>query len=512
VSSFGFGGTNAHIVVEEAPARSRTEGLPARPCHILTLSARTESAVKNLASRLERHLVEHPEDDLADICFSANAGRSHFARRAAVVVDNKEQLREALAAFAAGQPAQNTVTELRSGQSARKDGPRLAFLFGASSSNFCSAFQLYDTQPVFRAAIDRCSHFLSSYADDSLLARLSSPRNNAERGDSALFALEFALAELWRSWGIEPDAVLGAGVGEYVAAVISGVMSCEDALKLAVERARLLELALHDGELNRMLDEFEAAARGVKYQTPGAPFVSGLTGKVLAEGEIPDADYWRSHILQDVQLEAGIETLAARGYDHFLEVGPPSSLIEIARLRDLEGKATWLSSLESERGGWQSMLASLAALYVRGASIDWKAFDEPYESLKVSLPTYPFERERCWEDPPDAGAQKASKPVNALLGERLNSALPMVQFQSKIGIGTHRYLDDHKVQGSVVFPAAAYLDVSVHGCAHFAVRCFAGIERQRFLSDLQLQFKPERQPRKCGLDAARFGRHAHGGC
>ena len=108
VSSFGFGGTNAHIIVEEAPARSRPEGLPSRPCHILTLSARTESAVKNLASRYEKHLAEHPEDGLADICFSANAGRSHFARRVAVVVESKEQLREALAAFAAGLPAESS--------------------------------------------------------------------------------------------------------------------------------------------------------------------------------------------------------------------------------------------------------------------------------------------------------------------------------------------------------------------------------------------------------------------
>ncbi len=229
MSSFGFGGTNAHMIVEEAPARSRPEGLPSRPCHILTLSARTESAVKNLASRYERHLAEHPEDDLMNICFSANAGRSHFARRVAVVAESKEQLREALAAFAAGQPAQSAVAELRAGHSTRKDGPRVAFLFGAEASNACAAFQLYATQPVFRSAMDRCSRFLGSHPDEPLLAALSAGQNNAERRDPALFALEFALAELWRSWGIEPDAVLGAGVGEYAAAVISGVMSCEDA-------------------------------------------------------------------------------------------------------------------------------------------------------------------------------------------------------------------------------------------------------------------------------------------
>ena len=309
--------------------------------------------------------------------------------------------------------------------------------------------------------MDRCSRFLGSHSDEPLLAALSAGQNNAERRDPALFALEFALAELWRSWGIEPDAVLGAGVGEYTAAVISGVLSCEDALKLIVERARLLQLALHDGELNRMLDEFDAAAAAVKFESPRVPFVSGLTGKLLAEGEIPGADYWRLQVLQGTQFEEGIETLEAQGYDHFLEVGPPSSFFGTGRLRDPGTKATWLSSLESDRGAWQSMLTSLASLYVRGASVDWKAFDEPYQPLKVPLPTYPFERERCWEDPPNAsGPQKPAKPVHALLGERVNSALPMAQFQSKIGIDTLRYLNDHKVQGSVVFPATAYLEMA----------------------------------------------------
>ena len=160
ISSFGFGGTNAHMIVEEAPARSRPEDLPSRPCHILTLSARTESAVKHLASRYEKHLAEHPDVDLTDICFSANAGRSHFARRVAAVIESKEQLREALAAIAAGLPVQSAVTELRAGHSTRKDGPRIAFLFGAEPCNPSAAHQLYATQPVFRAAIDRCCAFL----------------------------------------------------------------------------------------------------------------------------------------------------------------------------------------------------------------------------------------------------------------------------------------------------------------------------------------------------------------
>ncbi len=466
ISSFGFGGTNAHLIVEEAPATLRPENLPSRPCHILTLSARTENAVRNLALRLEKHLAgnssEGAEENLADICFTANAGRSQFARRAAVVVESKEHLREALAAFAAGTPpARDSAPEMRAGNSARKDGPRVAFLFGAGDSSACAAFQLYGTQPAFRAAMDRCAAFLGLPSGQSLLAVLSTEQNLSHPRDPALFALNFALAELWRSWGIRPDAVLGAGAGEYAAAVISGVMTCEDALKLIVERARILHLAVHDGELNRLLDEFEASARSVNFQLPAVTFVSGITGQLLADGEIPGAGYWRSHVFQDAQLEEGIETLAALGHDHFLAVGPPNSFSTSESLSDADSKATWLPSLESDRGAWQSMLASLASLYLRGANVDWKSFDEPYQPLKIPLPTYPFERERCWEDPPDAlGAQKPAKPVNALLGERVNSALPMAQFQSRIGIDKLRYLNDHKVQGSAVLPAAAYLEMA----------------------------------------------------
>jgi acyl transferase domain-containing protein/acyl-CoA synthetase (AMP-forming)/AMP-acid ligase II/NADPH:quinone reductase-like Zn-dependent oxidoreductase/acyl carrier protein len=461
ISSFGFGGTNAHIIIGEAPATSRPEGLPSRPSHILTLSARTEVALKNLASGLERHLAKHPEADLLNICFSANAGRSHFARRVAVVVESREQLREALAAFAAGQLTQGSAAEMRVGHSARKDGPRLAFLFGAGGSNACAAFQLYATQPVFRSALDRCANSLGSHSGEPLLAALSPGRDNADRCDAALFALEFALAELWRSWDIEPDAVLGAGVGEYTAAAISGVLSCEDALKLITERARLLQLALPDGQPERILDQFETVAGAVKFQFPRVPFVSGHTGKLLPEGEILNANYWRRHLLQDLQMEEGFKTLTALGYDHYLEVGPSGSFSEAGYLGESGIQATLLSSIESDRSGWQSMLASLASLYVRGASVNWKAFDEPYQPLKVPLPTYPFERERCWEDPPgDSGSQKTAKPVHPLLGARVNSALPMAQFQSKIGIETLRYLNDHRVHGSAVLPAAAYLEMA----------------------------------------------------
>ncbi len=461
ISSFGFGGTNAHLIVEEAPAKYRPEGLPPRPYHILALSARTENALQSLASRFERHLAEHSEENLADICFSANAGRSHFARRVALVAENTEQLRKALADFAAGRPPQSSAVDLRVGHAARKGGPHLAFAFGAESSNGGDASGLYSAQPVFRVAIDRCSRFLDLQAEEVLLASFAACGSETQRREAAQFAVEFALAELWRSWGIEPDAVLGAGVGEFAAAAVSGILSCEDALKLVVERARIRQLARQNGDRNRSLDEFEAVAATVKFHSPRVPFVSGFSGKLLADDEILGASYWRLHALQDAELRKGIETLAAQGFDHFLELGPAGSFSEAAPLRGPETKATFLPSLASDQDAWQSMLSSLASLYVRGAAVNWKALDEPCRPFKVPLPSYPFERERCWEEPySEPGAKKPAKPVHPLLGERMNSALPMPQFQTTIGIDSLPYCNDHKVQGSVVFPAAAYLEAA----------------------------------------------------
>jgi len=464
VSSFGFGGTNAHLVIEEAPAVAhRQENLPVRLWHVFTLSARTESALKNLAKRMEKHLAEHPQDGLADICFTANAGRSHFAHRLAAVVKSKEQLRTALADFAAGEPPGPAAVRLRSGHSSRRDGPRVAFLFGAQPADSSAAFELYDTQPVFRSVMDRCSQFLGVHSDlhdGPLLAGLSSGLRNVERRDWALFALEYALAELWRSWGIEPDAVLGMGVGEYAAAVVSGVMACEDALKLIAGRARILRLAHRGGKEIRALDDFEGAASAVQFRLPRVPFVSGATGE-LADGKIPGAAYWRRHVSRGAPFEQGIETLATLGRDLFLEVGASGGFSAASRRDGTGASATWLSSLERNSGATESLLANLASLYVRGANVDWLSFDKPCAARRLPLPTYPFERERCWEDPRSAsGFQAPAKRAHALLGERLSSALPTAQFQSKIGLHSLRYLNDHRVQGSVVFPAAAYLEMA----------------------------------------------------
>src|SRR5947209_4191195 len=252
VSSFGFGGTNAHLVVEEAPRRKPTRNAIERPLHMLTLSTKSASALKEYARRFEDHLATHPAESLADVCFSANVGRSHFAHRLAATADSPTQLREQLAAFIAGRE----TSGLHSKYLQSRNQPKVAFLFTGQGSQYPGmGRELYNTQPTFRQILDRCAEILKPYLEQPLLAVLfpepgvSSPLDETAYTQPALFALEYALAELWRSWGIKPDAVLGHSVGEYVAACVAGVFSPEDTLKLIAERGQLMQSLPRDGEM-----------------------------------------------------------------------------------------------------------------------------------------------------------------------------------------------------------------------------------------------------------------------
>lgn len=277
ISAFGFGGTNCHAILEEASSREMgrvpniisplaldsitlSDGaLTAqhsikcdRPHHLLTLSAKSENALKELAQRYADFLAAHPETALADVCFTANTGRSHFDHRLAVVAESTAQLQGVLLAFAAGRE----TTGLVSGEVQSKKRQKIAFLFTGQGSQYVGmGHQLYETQPIFRQTIDRCNEILRPYLEQPLLSVLypqpgtSSPLDETAYTQPALFALEYALFQLWKSWGIEPAVVMGHSVGEYVAACVAGVFSLEDGLKLIAERARLMQALPQDGEM-----------------------------------------------------------------------------------------------------------------------------------------------------------------------------------------------------------------------------------------------------------------------
>jgi len=250
VSSFGFSGTNAHVVLEEAPALEvQSEEKLKRPCHVLTLSANTAEALKALVKCYEQYLSTHSSSlNLEDICFTANTCRSDFSYRLSIVGNSNTQILEKIANYHAGQE----VTGLYQGEA--QDSPKIAFLFTGQGSQYVDmGRELYETQAFFRQTIDRCDKILRSYLDRPLLEVLYSGQktllDETSYTQPALFALEYALAELWQSWGIEPDVVMGHSVGEYVAACIAGVFSLEDGLKLIAARGRLMQTLCDKGDM-----------------------------------------------------------------------------------------------------------------------------------------------------------------------------------------------------------------------------------------------------------------------
>jgi acyl transferase domain-containing protein len=392
VSSFGAGGVNVHVVLEEAPQLEAKRVGVDRPLHILTLAAKNEPALRELAKKYQGYLQSHQEASTANICFTANTGRNHFEQRLAVVGASNVELQQQLEAFL----KVNQTHKLVKGQ-ARGESPKVAFLFTGEGCEYVNmGWQLYQTQPTFRQVLEECDQILRLYLDKPLLSVLY-PQSTATAENSsvldqtaytqpALFAIEYALAKLWQSWGIQADVVMGDSVGEYVAATIAGVFSLEDALKLITTRTRIVE---------SRSGEFEAVAKEVTYSQPQIPIISHLTGE-KATSEIATPEYWIDQIGQPVHFAQSMQTLHQSGYKLFLEISPKPILVEIGQQYLSEDLGLCLFSLNPDQEDCQQMLSSLKQLYVKGMKVNWSGFDRDYPRRKVALPTYPFQRQRYW--------------------------------------------------------------------------------------------------------------------
>jgi acyl transferase domain-containing protein len=409
--------------------------------------------------------------------------------------------------------------------------------------------QLYETQPTFRRILDHCQELLESWLEVPLLEVLYPADTDMLLLDQtaytqpALFALEYALAELWKSWGIVPDVVMGHSLGEYVAACVAGVFSLEDGLRLVAERARLMQALPREGEMavafgsparlrellapwrqdvaiaaingaehavisgrtasvralvaalqaagiktqplntshafhsplmEPMLIDFARAAGCIDYASPLIDVVSNLTGALISD-EIATPEYWCRHLRQPVQFMRGMETLREAGCDTFVEIGPKPVLLGMGS-RCLEAEdGIWLSSLRQGREDWQELLQSLSRLSLEQA-VDWDGFDRDYARRRITLPTYPFQRQRYWIEPSIAKAQGAVPHVQAsvgtppsLLGSRLS--LPMLRetiYENHFNTQTLPLLHDHRVFGHVVASGACHIAMLISAAqAHF---------------------------------------------
>jgi len=252
VSSFGLSGTNAHLLLEEAPAEVRAEPEWSRPRHLLALSARNEEGLHQVIAEFETCLQDLPDQDFADACYTAGFGRSKFDCRLALPASNREEAIKTFGLILAGKRAPGAIrNELRG-----EEPVPVAFLFtGQGSQSEGMGRELYETNPVFRCALDRCDELLRDHLEHPLLSVIypesdgAGLLNETAYTQPALFSMEYALAEMWKGWGVAPAMVMGHSVGEYVAACTAGVFSLEDGIKLIAARGRLMQALPRGGEM-----------------------------------------------------------------------------------------------------------------------------------------------------------------------------------------------------------------------------------------------------------------------
>ena len=474
VSSFGFGGTNAHVVLEAAPdKRIYIKPERERSSHLLCLSAKTEKALRELVRDFSCLLTRETKGSFADLCYSVNVGRSHFDYRLTVHADDNEQCQKAIAAYLESRPSDRW----EAARIKRRPDVCVAFIFSGQGSQYPGmGRELYETHSRFRETILECELILGERLGLKLTELLwgkdaasQELLHRTENTQPALFALECALGRLWLEWGVEPRLVMGHSVGEFAAACLAGVFTLKEGLEFVSARGLLMrelcssgamaavecdqdtaldvlkgyedrvsiaslngpkslvisgdheamDIALgnlkrrgieskrlrvshpfHSPLMDPMLDAFSAVANQVHFKPPRWIMISGLTGRVAESADITKPEYWVRQLRESVKFASGVRTLAERGANTFLEIGPKPVLLGMAsQLSGLTG-ARWLPSLRPPGGDWNAIIDSLCALYLAGVDIDWKAFDAPYQRHWTSLPSYPFQRQRYRVDLP----------------------------------------------------------------------------------------------------------------
>ncbi len=461
LSSFGVGGTNAHAVIEEAPAQA--QGSVSRLDQLLVLSAKSPTALQHAIKDLHAHLKSHPQVSLADVAHTLQVGRRQFNRRAVV---SARTVDEALAGL-------SDVKRLKTA-SVDDDGTAVAFMFpGQGSQHPGMAQALYEREESFRRDVDRCADLLAPTLGLDIRTLLFAEKDAAARlqqtaiAQPALFTIEYALAQLWMRWGVKPAAMIGHSIGEYVAACVAGVFTLADALNIVATRGRLMQSmqpgvmvavllpepdvrallggtmeiaavnspstcvvsgpaaaaaafeaelakrnissqrlhtshAFHSSMMEPMLAPFIQALSQVRLSAAAIPFVSNLTGTWITPEQATSPQYWADHLRHAVKFSAGLSQLLRDTPSILLEVGPGRALSGLARQLGGESQPHTITSLphaSEARDDQQAVVGALGDLWLGGVSVDWQKFHAGERLRRVPLPGYPFQRQRYWIEP-----------------------------------------------------------------------------------------------------------------
>lgn len=474
ISSFGIGGTNVHVIVEEPPAPPvNPDTGNGRRWHTIPISAKTTAAADTAATRLGAALTDRPDLALSDVAFTAQAGRPMFACRRSVTARTTPQAARALTNAADGPPA-----------SAAAKVTCLAMAFPGQGTQYAGMGRdLYETEPTYRDSLDECARLLAPELGqdirETLLAPPDSVRAQAQLKETrlsqpALFAVEYSLAATLAKAGVTPDAMIGHSIGEYVAAYLAGVFTLADALAIVAARGRLMQAmepgrmlavdapayvvsgllreevevevaavngprstvlsgtaeaiararaelqeqqvtcaelatshAFHSVLMEPCLAEFTSVISGFPLSRPTIPFISNVTGTWITDQDATDPRYWARQLRSPVVFADGIRTLARDDGVLLAEVGPGNTLTRLVRQI---GASTPIPTVATMRhrlrpGPDDKVLAeALGDLWCHGAEIDWVRWTG--RQRRVSLPPYPFQRERYWADP-DPGQRSA---------------------------------------------------------------------------------------------------------
>ena len=488
VSSFGVGGTNAHVVMEQAPPQPDSE--PAEGVQLLVLSARTPAALSRAAVQLGEHLEATPMSNLADVAWTLAAGRKAFAHRLALVAkdaaDAAAQLHadEVKAAAARSKPAHaSDVVFLFPGQGAQYSGMGRA---------------LYAVEPAFKAAFDDCVRHLRSelgfdlrevvFGDDAdalLPTAVMQP---------SIFAIEYSLARLWMGLGLQPAAMIGHSVGEFVAATLAGVFALPDALRLVARRGAMMQAqppgamlsvrapfddiaarlpeelsmaaenapgncvvagpfdavqafqaqldgddiacrplrtshAFHSSMMEDVVAPFRAEVAAVARNVPTLPIVSSVSGQWLDAMAATSAEYWARHLREPVRFSSALAQVFEDKPRTLLEVGPRTTLSTLVRQHPQAAKqqiSAVASLADAPAGEVASLRMAAGQLWSRGAAIDPAVFDRRTRRRRACLPTYPFERQRFWVDAAAAsGSMGHATPLALATFPAIDAAVPV---------------------------------------------------------------------------------------
>ncbi|MDI3284904.1 type I polyketide synthase [Polyangium sp. 15x6] len=562
VNAFAVSGTNAHVIVEEPPRSGAAPAVEGASAYLLPLSAKSPEALSAAARTYAEWLLGTNDLSIHDVAYTASVRRTHHEYRLAAVGATREELSAQLSAFVRG--------ESPSGRTQSQGRPKVVFVFSGQGSQWAAMGQkLQEEEPVFRDKLHEIDRLLRAHVRFSLLEELAAPEERSRLGETeivqpALFALEVALAELLKSWGVVPDAVIGHSVGEVAAAHVSGALSLAEAVRLVALRGRIMQkatghgkmawvslppveaakalegreaevaiaavndptsvvlsgetaaleqmlaklseqgvatkqlrvnYAFHSPQMESLSRELSEMLGRVETQKGATPMYSTVTGGRV-QGTALDAGYWQRNVRGTVDLVGAVSSAYGDEHRLFVEVGPHPVLLSNLQqwIESSRAQASVMSTLRRQGEERRAMLEALGRLYVAGVKVDFKYLHRGGGRV-VSLPAYPWQRERFWLDAP-------MKKTHAIRGDGARPLLgagfvpattpELHVWEQWLGVEAFPYLQDHRVQGEVVFPGAGYVEMALSAAAELYGEGAAWLDEMSFDQMLALPEGTER--------------------